>query len=110
MGALLAQMREQYDMIIFDTPPLNLVTDAAILAKLVDTTLIVTRMNVTQRQALQFASSQLAHVHAAVAGIVINGMTSVDGYGYGYGYSYAYGVTSSNGKHSVEDSKLPVGR
>jgi tyrosine-protein kinase Etk/Wzc len=41
MRSLLAEMREKYDTIIFDTPPLGMVTDAAILGTLADTTMLV---------------------------------------------------------------------
>jgi len=106
MSALLEEVRNRYQTVILDAPPLNLVTDAAILAKKADSTLLVTRTGVTDKRDLQHAAAQLTQVHAAVSGVVLNGVDvegSASYYGYHSGYgSYtgyaAVGNASSNGK------------
>jgi tyrosine-protein kinase Etk/Wzc len=87
MRELLEEMRERFDAIVFDAPPLNLVTDAALLGTMADTTILVTRSGVTDKHALQHAASQLHHLRAPVGGVVLNCIDSGDAAYYG-GYGY----------------------
>lgn len=88
MRQLIGEMRDEYDMIIFDAPPLNIVTDAAVLGTMSDATLLVARAGNTDRRALGQAAAQLQHVRAAVTGVVLN---DFEADGSRYTYSYAYG-------------------
>src|SRR5262249_16595204 len=72
MRDLLARAREQYDLVIVDTPPVNIITDAAILAANADGVILVARVGVTQAPALRYAVEQLRHVRAVVLGVVLN--------------------------------------
>jgi len=72
MVALLDRLKQHYDTIILDTPPINVVTDAAVLGAHADGVLIVVRSGVTAVQALTFAMEQLRHVRAPVLGAVLN--------------------------------------
>jgi capsular exopolysaccharide synthesis family protein len=108
MTRLLEELRGKYDAVIFDAPPLNLVTDATVLAKMVDAAVLVTRNGFTDKRALQHAASQLLQVRAPVSGVVLNDVDVTGGgryYGYGYGYGYGYytadavGANGKNGKH-----------
>ena len=72
MQALLEHLEGQYDAVIFDAPPLNVVTDAAILGPRVDGVIVVVRAGVTDRGALRYALDQLAGVGARVLGCVLN--------------------------------------
>lgn len=85
MRALLSRLQEEYDTIIIDSPPLNLVTDAALLGTKVDGVLLVTRVGKTSVHELEYAMSQLAHVRAPVLGIVLNDVVIDGAAGYGYG-------------------------
>lgn len=105
MRDLLLLLRERFEMVIFDAPPLNLVTDAAILGTLADSTLLVARTGATDKRALQHAARQVHDVGARIGGVVLNDIdlkSAAYGYGYGYGYGYSYGAyaaeTSSNGR------------
>lgn len=69
---LLGSLREQYDSVIVDTPPANVVADASVLAAQSDGVLVVARAAVTEVQALAFAMNQLARVRAPVVGAVLN--------------------------------------
>lgn len=91
MRRFLDEARGRYDTVIFDAPPVNAVTDAAVLGTLVDLTLLVARAGVTDRRALEHAISQLRNLGVAVAGTVLN---DVDRSESGY-YAYSYG---GNGK------------
>ncbi|HEV3048660.1 MAG TPA: polysaccharide biosynthesis tyrosine autokinase [Longimicrobium sp.] len=86
MHLFVEEARKQYDLIIFDAPPLNLVTDAALLGQIADATIIVARAGTTEKPALHHAAAQLRQVRASVGGIVLNGVEAGSGEGYGYGY------------------------
>lgn len=93
MQALAAQWRESYDTVIIDAPPLNRVTDAAVLASLADGVIMVARAGVTDRGALGFAVEQLRAVHAPLLGVVLNDVDeSRDRY---YGVYRAYTAHSA---------------
>jgi capsular exopolysaccharide synthesis family protein len=72
MTALLARLKEHYDTIIIDSPPINVVTDAALLGVHADGVVVVVRSGVTAVQALTFAMEQLRHVRAPILGAVLN--------------------------------------
>jgi tyrosine-protein kinase Etk/Wzc len=99
---MLAELRERYDTVIFDAPPLNLVTDAVLLARVADGTVLVARTGVTDKRALQHASAQLFQVRAPVAGVVLNDV-DVEGSGKHYGYG-AYGSYGSYGSRVPADA------
>ncbi len=91
MRDLLVRLEQVYDMIIFDTPPVNLVTDAAILGTLVDGVLLVSRASATHQGAVGFAVEQLRNVRARVLGTILNDVDfDRDVRYYSYNYEYAY--------------------
>jgi capsular exopolysaccharide synthesis family protein len=69
---LLEPLRAEFDTIIFDTAPLNVVSDAALLSTHVDGVIVVARAGVTEPGALSFAMEQLDHVQSQVIGTVLN--------------------------------------
>jgi len=72
LHAMLEQVGTQYDTVVFDSPPINIVTDASLLAAHADGVLVIARSGVTASHALSFAMEQLRHVHAPVLGAVLN--------------------------------------
>jgi capsular exopolysaccharide synthesis family protein len=72
MQALVQEMRGLYDVVIFDAPSLSGLTDAAVLGKAVDATLLVVRPGMTDRDALEQALAQLRLSRAPVAGVLLN--------------------------------------
>ena len=70
--SLLGSLRQEYDSIIVDTPPANVVADASVIGAHSDGVIVVARAAVTEGQALAFAVNQLAHVRAPVVGAVLN--------------------------------------
>lgn len=92
MRELLTRLEAVYDMVILDSPPLNVVTDAALLGTKADGVLVVTRVGKTDIQELEFAMLQLANVRAPVLGIVLNDVDVRGSARYGYGGygSYSY--------------------
>ena len=96
LDELIAVASERYDMILFDTPPMLAVTDAALIGSKVGNTLLVRRFDKTSRREIEHASERLARDGAKVTGAVLNGvekrLSNYYGYGgyYGYGYGYSY--------------------
>jgi polysaccharide biosynthesis transport protein len=73
MGELMAEALERFEFVILDAPPLNIVTDAAVVARHADGVVVVARAGVTQRAALAFTFEQLDAVRARTLGSVLNG-------------------------------------
>jgi len=83
--ALRDVMREasHYDLILIDTPPINIVADAAALAPLTDGVLLVTRAGETTMAAIDVALDQLQRAGAVVLGTVLNRAELQRSEGYG---------------------------
>jgi capsular exopolysaccharide synthesis family protein len=86
-GQLLDELRPMFDQIIFDSPPLAAVTDAAIIAPQVDGVILVVHSERTTRDALRTALRQMRDVRSQLTGGVLN---EVDLSGHSYGYSSYY--------------------
>jgi capsular exopolysaccharide synthesis family protein len=95
-------LRELFDLVLIDSPPVLPVTDSVVLAKDADATLLIVAAGQTSRGDLQRAAEKLAQVNAQVVGLVLN-ETTRQGSGYGYGYGYGYG-----GTYTTDKSLLPV--
>ena len=98
MKKLITHLEEHYDAVILDCPPLNVVTDAAIVGTRVDGVILVARANTTEKGALAYAADQLRKVRAPVVGAVLNDLDHrrdsrySKGYGkYGYYHGEYYG-------------------
>ncbi|GAB3248816.1 polysaccharide biosynthesis tyrosine autokinase [Nocardioides dilutus] len=99
MAELLADLREQFDIVVIDAPPLLPVTDAALLAAMSDGAIVVTRHGRTTRDQLAHAIERLDAVDAKTLGVVLNltrGKDGGDAYAYSYSYSYAPQRTASD--------------
>jgi capsular exopolysaccharide synthesis family protein len=86
-------LREKFDIILVDSPPLLAVTDASILATVVDRVLLTLRITRDGRHAVPMAVNVLRQMEAKVLGVIVNGVVQQEGSGYsGAGkYSYSYG-------------------
>jgi capsular exopolysaccharide synthesis family protein len=93
-------LSDMSDIIIFDSPPAVLVSDAAILANRVDQVLLVFRSGSTRRAAISKAVTNLKKVGATVIGTVLNRVDEKDDGGYYYygGYDYYAGSKKKNQK------------
>ena len=100
MKDLVAELRQQFDHIVIDTPPTLSVTDAVVLSPRADATILVIRSGQTTKQALRRARDILMQVNAHVAGVLLNAvdLTSPD-----YYYYYEY-----QGKYSHYYQEEPV--
>jgi capsular exopolysaccharide synthesis family protein len=83
-----ACLRERFDLVLIDSPPVLPVTDAAILSRHADTTLMLAAAGQTRRGDLHRAVEKLDQVGTKILGIVLNKVTRESGRNYGYSYSY----------------------
>jgi len=104
MDRLILALKERYDIVLFDSPPILPVTDAVLLASKTKHLLWVISAGKTRTDALRRAREALAQVDAKVVGIVLNRITS--GVGYGYYYYYSKDGSKHKRKHS-ESAYLP---
>lgn len=84
---LLAELRDQYDHVIVDTPPTLSVTDAVVLSTRADAVVLVIRSAQTTKPALRRSRDILAQVNARVAGVLLNAV-NLDSADYYYYYEY----------------------
>jgi capsular exopolysaccharide synthesis family protein len=69
-AALIKELRSRYDLIVLDTPPVLVVTDARVLTRLSDAVVYLVRWDRTRRNAVQEGLRELASVKARFAGVV----------------------------------------
>jgi len=93
MKDVLDKLSEIYEYIFLDTSPINIVTDAAVMSKMVDGILLVVRQGRTDRENVAEAIKKLSFVDANILGFVLNGRLSDIKMGYRYGKHgyYRYG-------------------
>ena len=87
---LLAELRQEYDIILVDSPPVLPVTDAAIIGAKADGVLMVYFAGKAAREALLRAKVQLESVHSNIIGVVLNRIQPEGKLGYTYYYHYQY--------------------
>jgi len=131
MKVLLDELKESYDYIFLDSPPINMVTDAVVLAPESDGVLFLVRANRSERGPVIHAVEQLEYAKIKILGFVLNGVDMEKthygykkyrygrylrygkyaygryGYGYsrrGYGYGYGYGYSSTMPPAYVDSS------
>ena len=99
-------LKQVYDYIIVDTPPVSVVTDAAVLCKYVDGALLVVRPGVTTIEGAQLSKKNLEAVNARILGVVMNGYdVKKAGKKDGYYYSYSYGYSNDDAAGKKSRSK-----
>lgn len=93
MRMLIDQLRNQFDFVIFDTPPVLLFSDGVALSSHCDGALVVAEANKTDSRALMHTVDSLRDVEADIIGVVLNRYESnsfMQSYGYDYGYAHSY--------------------
>jgi polysaccharide biosynthesis transport protein len=101
MVEFLREVEEEYDLVIIDTPPASVVSDAIPLTTIVSGVIVVGRLGNTGRDHLRRLHHQLDHMEARILGVVVNSIEQGDPYGYGYDYGEAdISERRSNGARS----------
>jgi len=90
MEEFIEKLKNDYDVILFDSPPIIAVTDAAILCGRVDGVFLVVSAGSTNKDAIIRARSLLDNVDARVLGALLNNLEISSAYGSSYYYYYHY--------------------
>jgi protein-tyrosine kinase len=98
LSEFLQQVKQQYDIIIIDTPPLGSVIDSAVIAAQTDGVLIVVASNKVRCQNVQRVKEQLEKAGACILGVVLNKVNKSD-------YKYYYGGYDYYGKNKNSSRK-----
>ncbi|MBN1186308.1 MAG: polysaccharide biosynthesis tyrosine autokinase [Bacteroidales bacterium] len=95
-----ASMKEKYDMVIIDTPPVAIVSDAISVGRYADINLFVMRQNYTSREVVKLLNELNEKSILGNLAIVFNDVhfPGYYGYNYHYGYSYRYGYNYGYGQ------------
>ncbi len=88
MDEFIEQARSHFDVVLFDSPPVIAVTDAAILSTKVDGLILVVKAHQTQKTAIARAKNLLENVKAHVVGCLLNSVNVERAYGSYYHYYY----------------------
>jgi len=102
MREVMARLRVQFTYLVVDTPPINAVTDASILAAAASGTVLVVEQGRTTYPALKHANQILDRVGARTIGVVMNKVRASRGYSYEYGYG---STQSDNGTQGAVRTK-----
>lgn len=112
MDQLLEFVKERYDCVLIDTPPINLVTDSTAFASKATGYIIVVKLETTDMQEVKMTVNSLRHIGAPIVGFIMND-TNASGkrysryykrgyyhskykYNYNYNYNYNYGYSNYN--------------
>lgn len=104
MKNALEVLRERYDYIIVDLPPVGEVSDAMVAAKFVDGILLVVRQDYCNTASLNSAVSQFEFIESRILGVVMNCVSEKSGK-YGKKYYKKY-YSSYQGSYAAETSKI----
>lgn len=113
MHEVLEELLKRATVVVFDSPPLLPVTDAAILSTLTDGALLDTRVGKTRRAALASSAEALRQIGGHILGVVLNRVPArkkTTSYGYGYGYAGYYASRERPGVSEEEASPERVTR
>jgi capsular exopolysaccharide synthesis family protein len=97
MGALIERLKEEADVVLFDSPPSLAVTDATVLATQTDAVLIVAQWGRTRRSFAEQTVARMRQVGGNLVGVVLNQLRPGRGRYYYYYYSH-YGSYYGDGK------------
>ncbi len=106
LNELITAMRERYDRILFDSPPVIGVSDASVLASAVDGALLLVQHGRNPAAMTLRAQQTLRSAHTPLVGTILNQVPADGGEDYGY-YAHNYAYYSDNTKDS---SSGPSGR
>lgn len=106
MDSLISILKEKYDCIIMDTPPIGLVSDALNLNKYTDATLYLIRQNYTKKAMLSIINEKYEKGEVKNISFVLNYFQHKAKYGYGsnYGYGYGYGYGSYGNGYLIDEA------
>ena len=105
-GKLIEALRDNYQYILIDTPPVNLVADTDIIERSVNRTLFVIRAGLFERGMLSALENDYRNSRLKNMALVLNATqvnASGNGYRYGYKYGYGYGYHENSNTYYTKD-------
>ncbi len=99
MKEFLETIKERYDIILIDSPPVIAVTDSEILASLVDASILVVSAETTETELLEKSVELIKRDGSSFIGTVLNNFSYKSGYGSYYKYYYYYSRPSETKKN-----------
>ena len=99
MQKLVEDLKGAFDYVILDTPPVSVVTDAAILGRYADGALLCVRSDFAPKETVQLAKERLTAVGVRILGVVLTGFDAKNDHkssAYSYTYEYEYKSKSNN--------------
>ena len=105
-GKLIEALRDNYQYILIDTPPVNLVADTDIIERSVNRTLFVIRAGLFERGMLSTLENDYRNSRLKNMALVLNATqvnASGNGYRYGYKYGYGYGYHENSNTYYTKD-------
>lgn len=97
LSQLIDELRQQYDTIILDCPPVGMVADTSIIGKWIDTTIFVVRAGLLERDMLPVLEGFYTEKTYQNLTVLLNGSEAAGKYGYNYGYGYGYASSEVEG-------------
>lgn len=91
MAELFTALKEEFDYILVDTPPVSLVSDALLIRRFVDRTLVIVRQNHTRKNMLKNLEEMYENGELESVNLIFNGLRAGGAYGYLDNYQYGYG-------------------
>lgn len=107
MKELIEELKQKYDYIILDTPPVGIVSDALELAQYCDVTLYIVRQNFTKKDMITLLNNRVKRGELNNTSVILNGFQNKAKYGAGYGYGYGYGYGSTTYANGYTDDDTP---
>ncbi len=104
---LLGRLKEEFEYIIFDSPPLDTISDAVVISTKVDSAILVAKMGKTNLKAMKRSKEKLERSNANILGVVINDVNKKHYKDYLNSYKYFYNAKDKNEK-SERPSKKAV--
>lgn len=112
MNEFIEKASDDFDIIVLDTPPVSIVTDAMLLSRYAHVTFFVIRANYSSTEVLKLVEELNSTPEIRNLGIVLNdlqleGFLYKNKFGYRYGYSYGYGYGKGQGYYEEDEEKKP---
>jgi len=107
MDSILVELKKRYDVVILDTPPVGLVTDAVPLLQKADYPIYIFRSDYSRKHFVQVAD-KLVNENNIQVSVILNGVNldrAKYSRRYSYGYGYGYGYSSGDGYYDDQKKK-----
>lgn len=102
---LIEELHEMFDVIIMDTAPIGMVSDALILSQYSDINMFIIRQSYTVKEQIRLFDNLYKEKKIRNSAIIFNGVEYLKKYGYGYGGTYGYGYQYSSGGYYSDEPK-----